>query len=404
MTVAYTISATFSLRTYSINASAGTNGSISPSGATIVNCGTNQTYTITPDTCYQIADVVVDGISQGVVASYTFTNVIVNHTISATFLPITYTITASAEANGAISPSEVTIVNCGTDQTYTITPDTCYQIADVVVDGISQGAVASYTFMNVTTNHTISATFVSTTITYYADRDGDGFGDLATPLLSCTGPPTFSGNPAVTNSIDCNDFAFSATNSCATIVNLKLFIEGFYIGNNLMTPVKLNRGIGSNANEVDDIDVELRNAVNYQLVDSTSASLATNGNAFCSFSTAPSGSFYIVVKYNNAIQTWSSIPILVGTSPVSYDFTTASSKAFGGNMVEVEPGVWAFYTGDINQDEVIDASDAVDLLNDVSGSIFGYTPTDLNGDGSVDNSDTPFFSNNSEFSIFCIRP
>ena len=41
-------------------------------------------------------------------------------------------------------------VNYGADQTFTITPDACYHIADVLVDGVSVGAVTSYTFTNVT--------------------------------------------------------------------------------------------------------------------------------------------------------------------------------------------------------------------------------------------------------------
>lgn len=69
-----------------ITSSAGTGGSISPLGATSVTYGQNQSYTITADPCYTIADVLVDGVSVGAVASYTFTNVTANHTIAASFL------------------------------------------------------------------------------------------------------------------------------------------------------------------------------------------------------------------------------------------------------------------------------------------------------------------------------
>src|SRR5262249_13937407 len=70
-----------------------------------------------------------------------------------------YSITASAGAGGTIAPGSVSVA-CGGSQTYTITPGSCASIQDVVVDGVSQGAIASYTFSNVTANHTISATFV----------------------------------------------------------------------------------------------------------------------------------------------------------------------------------------------------------------------------------------------------
>ena len=71
----------------------------------------------------------------------------------------TYTITASAGSHGSISPSGSITVNQGSDKSFTITPDTGYQIDDVLVDGSSVGPVSSYTFTNVTENHTISATF-----------------------------------------------------------------------------------------------------------------------------------------------------------------------------------------------------------------------------------------------------
>src|SRR5207244_4029709 len=70
-----------------------------------------------------------------------------------------YTIAASAGAGGSISPSGNFSVNCGDDQTFTIAADACHTIADVLVDGVSAGAVASYTFSNVTANHTIAASF-----------------------------------------------------------------------------------------------------------------------------------------------------------------------------------------------------------------------------------------------------
>ena len=75
--------------------------------------------------------------------------------------PNTYIITASAGPNGSISPSGNITVNQGSDKLFTITPDTGYQIYDVLVDESSVGAVSSYTFTNVTEDHTIYATFIS---------------------------------------------------------------------------------------------------------------------------------------------------------------------------------------------------------------------------------------------------
>lgn len=72
-------------QTYTISASAGPGGTISPSGNVSVNYGSNQTFTITPKSGYSIKKVMVDGVSVGKVSSFTFSNVNTGHTIKAMF-------------------------------------------------------------------------------------------------------------------------------------------------------------------------------------------------------------------------------------------------------------------------------------------------------------------------------
>ena len=71
--------------TYTITATAGTGGSISPSGSTSVTEGNSKTYTITASSGYKISDVKVDGSSFGAASTYTFSGVSASHSISATF-------------------------------------------------------------------------------------------------------------------------------------------------------------------------------------------------------------------------------------------------------------------------------------------------------------------------------
>ncbi len=71
--------------TYTITATTGTGGSISPSGSTSVTEGNSKTYTIEANTGYKIADVKVDGSSIGAASTYTFSGVSSSHSISATF-------------------------------------------------------------------------------------------------------------------------------------------------------------------------------------------------------------------------------------------------------------------------------------------------------------------------------
>lgn len=153
-----------------ITATAGNGGSISPQGSVQVNTGSDQSFTITPDAGYEVIDVVVDGTSMGALSNYTFTAVSGNHSISASFSSVSgssYILTASAGSGGAISPSGTTSVNAGGSQVFSITPASGYEISEVAVDGASVGAVSSYTFSNVQSNHTISASFVAAGQSFY---------------------------------------------------------------------------------------------------------------------------------------------------------------------------------------------------------------------------------------------
>ena len=170
------------VQAYTITATAGANGSISPSGSVTVIEGGNQAFTIKPNSGYHIEDVLVDGSSVGAVSTYTFSNVTENHMISATFGrnssgggTTRYTITASAGPGGEIDPDGSVRVTRGSDKTFTITPDEGYEIADVLVDGKSVGTVSRYTFENVRKGHTIEAVFEK--LEQVADPDDTGVSD-----------------------------------------------------------------------------------------------------------------------------------------------------------------------------------------------------------------------------------
>src|SRR5206468_1069796 len=197
------IAASFAVDVETIAASASDHGAISPAGPVSVDCGSNQTFTITPDACYQVADVLVDGASVGALTGYTFTGVTANHTIAASFALKTYSLTASAGTGGSISPAGAVTVSCGSDQAFTIIPDACYEIADVLVDGNSVGAVESYTFNNVTATHTIAASFVLKT---YNVLVSTGVGGSVSPSggvpVNCGSDQTFTITPDACHNID----------------------------------------------------------------------------------------------------------------------------------------------------------------------------------------------------------
>jgi hypothetical protein len=150
--------------------------------------------------------------------------------------------------------------------------------------------------------------------------------------------------------------------------------------------------------------VELHDPQTYALVDAQQAVLYTDGTASIPF-TQSAGSYYIVIKHRNTLQTWSAGPVDCSESTALYNFTTAPDKAYGNNQVQVEPGVWAFFTGDLNLDEYIDAFDYSQFNDDNLAGIHGiYIATDMNGDGFVDAFDYSMFNDNNLNGVMSIHP
>ncbi|MFB0921435.1 MAG: S-layer homology domain-containing protein, partial [Oscillospiraceae bacterium] len=84
-----------------------------------------------------------------------------------------YNLTSSAGAGGSISPSGTGAVLATGSKTFGIIPSDGYAISDVLVDGVSVGAVASYTFLNVNADHTISVSFKYSSQLPFADVGAD---------------------------------------------------------------------------------------------------------------------------------------------------------------------------------------------------------------------------------------
>jgi hypothetical protein len=184
-----------------------------PTGNVTVASGTSVSFTgtyttsnaTTPTQAWTFGD---GGTATGATTSHVFTNTgasavtrTVTYTVSdptgatasATRLvtvnpaALTYAITASAGANGAISPSGTVTVASGANQTFTITPNAGYVVAGVTVDGVAKGALTTYTFTNVTAAHTIAATFTASA----GSSLSEGF-ETGTKTAYATGSVTFT--------------------------------------------------------------------------------------------------------------------------------------------------------------------------------------------------------------------
>ena len=156
-----------------INATADHNGQISPTGQIFVTSGHYQSFSFMPSNGYGIADVIVDGISQGPLPNYVFWDVLTDHSIHVSFK--TYELTVIQPSHGEISPSGVIPIECEQNKTFVMTPQDGYALLDVIIDGQSIGPTPQYTFWQVKDDHTITALFQALprhTITVTASQGG----------------------------------------------------------------------------------------------------------------------------------------------------------------------------------------------------------------------------------------
>ena len=144
---------------YTIISSAGTGGTISPSGYVTAHSGDSALFTVTPSTGYHILNVIVDGNPVGALSGYTFYGVTTGHTISATFQINSYTISVSSGPNGTVVPGGSLSVIYGVDTTILFQPNQGYHVDSVFVDSVYIGKPSSYTFHAVQSNHSLFVAF-----------------------------------------------------------------------------------------------------------------------------------------------------------------------------------------------------------------------------------------------------
>jgi hypothetical protein len=147
-----------------------------------------------------------------------------NYSIYATYpngtstlqITVNPTISASAEGNGAINPTGNVTVNFGSSQNFNVTANVGYHIVDVMVDNVSQGAVSSYTFTNVTTAHSITASFAINTYQITVTQTSNGNINPGTTPVNYGSTPSFTITPNAgyhIASIAANGGSVAVTNS-----------------------------------------------------------------------------------------------------------------------------------------------------------------------------------------------
>jgi len=181
-----------------------------------------------------------------------------------------------------------------------------------------------------------------------------------------------------------------------TVLDLSMIIEGLYNPN-------------TNAAVSDTVRVYLRNSTApYNTVDSAKGVLSASGNVLLTFSSAPSGQYYIVVRHRNSIETWSRQEGEAFTAGVnfSYNMSDQVTKAYGNNLKQVDssPVKFADYSGDVDQDGSVDLTDVINIYNNASNFLAGYFVTDINGDNLTDLTDVLIANNNSALYAAKVTP
>ncbi len=189
------------------------------------------------------------------------------------------------------------------------------------------------------------------------------------------------------------------------ILNLNLYLEGLYAGGGVMNKAQNGSGDQFTANIADKVAVELHQSANYNTVAYTdnNVSLLTNGVASVSIPAAQSGSFYVTVKHRNSVSITSKLPVSFAGSTINYSFTQPS-LVFGNNLKTLADGQYAIYSGDSNQDGVVNAIDMLAVKNHAETFGTGYISEDINGDGIVDALDMILLDNNAASFVTVILP
>ncbi|MBV6479982.1 MAG: Ycf48-like protein [Ignavibacteria bacterium] len=173
-------------------------------------------------------------------------------------------------------------------------------------------------------------------------------------------------------------------------VNLTVGIEGFWNGSLQVT---------------DTVKCHLRNESSpYAEVASSTKVLNNTGSGTFTFIGVPSGNYYLEITHRNSIETWSANPQIITVGGThNYNFTSAASQAYGNNQI-FKINRYCIFSGNANQDEVVDGTDGLLIDNDAANFATGYLVTDINGDEIIDGSDSAITDNNSSNFVSVVRP
>jgi hypothetical protein len=185
-------------------------------------------------------------------------------------------------------------------------------------------------------------------------------------------------------------------------LDISVFLEGlFETGTGSMRKAQNESGDHFAGNIADTVTIQIRegtapynvllNFHGMELHTDGTCHIQKYGTDLVNLPNTSNTTYYIVVKHRNSIETWSQAVELSSNS--SYNFTDSDMKAYGNNL-KAEGGTYLIFSGDVNQDGVVDTADMTPVDNDSANYASGYLNTDVNGDGIIDTADMTIVDNN----------
>ena len=196
---------------------------------------------------------------------------------------------------------------------------------------------------------------------------------------------------ATGSSTGCGNIAF-ATEPLSHALNIKFYIEGYYIQPDSMVNA-FNPSVQDTI--TDSVTICLaKKTPPYNILYSYPTVLNTHGIATGYFAQPILGeSYYLVIKHRNTIETWSSQPFGFFDPDTLFNFSDSLGKAYGNNMVMLDSAVYAFHSGDVDQNGIIDSTDYNLIQTKVTQFDYGYLPEDLTGDWLIEAKDYSLIEN-----------
>jgi len=184
-------------------------------------------------------------------------------------------------------------------------------------------------------------------------------------------------------------------------LNIRALIQGFYIGGGMMHPA-IDPVLYPSV--CDTLTIKLLDtAGTYSTLYSASSVISTNGYGSFDFPNLPHRSYFIQLVHRNALTVFSKYPVRFDSAFVSYDFTALPLRLCNRAKLS-DDGYALMYSGDVNQDGLIDVNDLNELAVLAGLFIWNYSYGDINGDGTVDGYDFVISENNFRDSVSAGQP